>query len=334
METDAVGFSRAIWGQMAQLGWLGMMLPQQYGGAGLTLVETVLLLEELGRALLPSPYVPTAVIAAPLLLALGSEAQRTRWLPRIATGDLVASVALVEAGSRDEWAAPSMPVVNGRVSGVKRFVPFAAQAQLILATVHTAGGEPVLAAIEPDPQHVRCTRHVTLDAGHLYAVELVDTPAEPIGEPVGAAAALTRARQHGAVAALAAMVGAAERALEMTLEYARTRQQFGQAIGSFQAVAHRCVDMRSDIDALRWLVYQAAWSLAHGRAADLEVSAAKAYGNDALQRIFMHAHQVHGAIGFSTECDLQLFTRRAKAAELSWGSTSLHREQVARAMGL
>ena len=115
------------------------------------------------------------------------------------------------------------------------------------------------------------------------------------------------------------MVGAAERVLEMTVEYAKTRVQFGRPIGSFQAVAHRCVDMRSDLDALRYLVYQAAWSLAAARHSDLEVSAAKAYGNEALRRIFMHAHQVHGAIGFSTEHDLQLFTRRAKAAELHVG---------------
>jgi alkylation response protein AidB-like acyl-CoA dehydrogenase len=120
----------------------------------------------------------------------------------------------------------------------------------------------------------------------------------------------------------------------MTVDYAKTRVQFGRPIGSFQAVAHRCVDMRSDIDALEVLTRKAAWSLAAGRPSHLEVGVAKTYGGDALRRIFAHAHQVHGAIGFSMEYDLQLFTRRAKAAELTWGSTAAHRERVARAIGL
>jgi alkylation response protein AidB-like acyl-CoA dehydrogenase len=148
------------------------------------------------------------------------------------------------------------------------------------------------------------------------------------------AAAVEPARLHAAVGALAYAVGAAERALELTVEHAKTRVQFGRPIGSFQAVAHRCADMRSEIDAVRYLVYQAAWSLASGRPSALEAGAAKAYGNEALRRVFMHAHQVHGAIGFSTEHDLQLFTRRAKAVELSWGGAASHRERVAQAMGL
>src|SRR5439155_1490772 len=189
----------------------------QYGGGGLGFLDVALLLEEMGRVLLPSPFVATAVLGAPLVLAAGSEEQRRRWLPRLAAGDAIATLALVEPGWRDEWGAATARVRAGRVSGTKRFVPVAAAADLLLV-----------------------------------------------------------------------------------------------------AVAHRCADMRSDLDALRWLAYQAAWALDAGRPGELEVGAAKAYGSDALRRLFMHAHQVHGAIGFSTEHDLQLFTRRAKAAELAW----------------
>ncbi len=203
-----------------------------------------------------------------------------------------------------------------------------------MVAVRAGGAGPSLVAVERGAPGVESTRRATLDGGHLYAVRFADTPAEAVGPPGGAAAALERVRLEAAVGSLAYMVGAAERVLEMTLEYARTRVQFGRPIGSFQAVAHRCVDMRSDLDALRYLVYQAAWALGTSRDAGLEVSAAKAYGNEALRRIFQHAHQVHGAIGFSTECDLQLFTRRAKATELAWGSAAMHRERVARAMGL
>ncbi|MEJ7582619.1 MAG: acyl-CoA dehydrogenase [Acidimicrobiales bacterium] len=145
---------------------------------------------------------------------------------------------------------------------------------------------------------------------------------------------IRRVLDWAAVVQLAYVVGAAERALEMTVRHACDRHQFGRPIGSFQAVAHRCVDMRTDLDACRYLAYRAAWALDQHWAADLEVAAAKAYSNGALRRIFGHAHQVHGAIGFSTEHDLHLFTRFAKAFELSYGSTDRHLDRVASAMGL
>lgn len=334
MEADPRGFSPDLWREMAGLGWPGMTLPTEYGGGGLSFLDAALLLEEMGRVLLPSPFVATAVLAARLVLALGSDAQRRRWLPRIAAGEMVATLALVEPGWRDEWGAVVVEAHGGRVSGTKVFVPFAAHADVMLVAVRAEGAGTSLVAVERGAPGVECTRLATLDGGHHYAVRFVETPAEAVGPPGGAEAPLERVRLEAAVASLAYTVGAAERALEMTLEYARTRNQFGRPIGSFQAVAHRCVDMRSDLDALRYLVYQASWAVGTGRDAALEASAAKAYGNEALRRIFQHAHQVHGAIGFSTECDLQLFTRRAKATELAWGSAAMHRERVARAMGL
>ena len=328
MEADAQGFSAALWREIAGLGWPGMALPAQYGGGGLGFLDVALLLEEMGRVLLPSPFVATAVLGAPLVLAAGSEEQRRRWLPRLAAGDAIATLALVEPGWRDEWGAATARVHAGRVSGTKRFVPVAAAADLLLVAVENGG----LVAVERGAPGVECARQATLDGGHVYEVRFANPPAEALPGPAGAA--LARARLHAAVAALAFSAGAAERVLEMTVEHAKTRVQFGRPIGGFQAVAHRCVDMRSDLDELRWLAYQAAWALDAGRPGELEVGAAKAYSSDALRRLFMHAHQVHGAIGFSTEHDLQLFTRRAKAAELAWGSAALHRERVARAMGL
>jgi alkylation response protein AidB-like acyl-CoA dehydrogenase len=346
MENDARGFSPALWLEMGGLGWPGAALPAAYGGGGLTFLETALLLEEMGRVLLPSPFFASAVLSAPLLLALGSEEQRRRWLPPLAAGERIATLALVEPGWHDEWGEPGVEVRDGRVTGTKHFVPFAADADLILTVVRSEGkpppwpspasqgrgAGPSLVAVERGAAGVECSRLATLDAGHAYSVRFAAAPAELVGPPGGAAAALERVRLEAAVASMAYMVGAAERVLELTLDYARTRVQFGRPIGSFQAVAHRCVDMRSDLDALRYLTYQAAW--ASGAGAALQVSAAKAYGNEALRRIFTHAHQVYGAIGFSTECDLQLYTRRAKAAELAWGSATAHRERVARAMGL
>jgi len=347
MERDARGFDRDLWRRMAALGWTGMALPEPLGGSGRSFLDVALLLEEMGRALLPSPFQPTCVVAAPLLLALADEDQQRRWLPRIVSGELIATLALVEPAWRDEWGEVAMTAEADRdafsLSGTKRFVPFAPDAELMLVVVRSADGTrgdsdaTMLLAVEPAECNVACARLETFGGEPLYDVDFSGTRAPRaarLGAPAAVRPVLDRARQHAAVAALSYMVGAAERALELTVDYAKTRAQFGRPIGSFQAVAHRCVDMRSDVDALRYLVYQAAWTLAEQRPADLAVSAAKAYGNDALRRVFMHAHQVHGAIGFSTEYDLQLFTRRAKAAELQLGSASAHRERVAKAMGL
>ena len=361
MERDARGFSRDLLGEMGHLGWLGVALPEELGGSGQTFLEAALLLEEMGRVLLPSPYLETAVVVAPLLLALGSDDQRRRWLPPLAAGEVVATLALVEPGWREESgeiAVAARPVPEGvRIEGTKRLVPFAADADLVLVAARlgdgrsaggTGGADTSIVVVEAGAPGVRCTRRMTLGGDPRYDVQFSDTPvpAEALMGGVSAAgsvggaatgAAIVAASARAAVGSLAYMIGAAERVLELTVEHAKTREQFGRPIGSFQAIAHRCVDMRSDIDALRLLVYQAAWALARNppaTLATLEVSVAKAYGNEALRRIFMHAHQVFGAIGFSTEHDLHLFTRRAKAAELQWGSASTHRERVAAAMGL
>ena len=328
VERDPRGFDPARWRELAALGWLGMELPAVYGG-GLGFLEVVLL-EEMGRVLLPTPFLASSVVAAPLILALGGETERRRWLPAIAAGTCVATLAVAEPGWQTLYGTPALRADGGRVTGTKTFVPFASEADLLLVAV--AG--PSLVVVERGAVGVACERLATLGGDPLHEVRFADVPATALGTPGAAGPAIGRALDRGAIGTLAFMAGAAERTLDMTVAYAGTRVQFGRPIGSFQAVAHRCVDMRSDIDALRWLVYQAAWALGTGGDAALAVAAAQAYGGPALRRIFMHAHQVHGAIGFSTEHDLHLFTRRAKATELMWGRTAAHHERVAHAMGL
>jgi alkylation response protein AidB-like acyl-CoA dehydrogenase len=309
MEVDRRGFDPARWREIAALGWTAA------GRSGHGVLDLVLLAEEMGRVLFPSPFVPTAIVAAPLL-----PADRLR-------PETIAVLAVAEPGWRDEWGEPAATLRADGVHGTKCFVPYAADADLLVVVV--AG--PALVVVERGASGLELTRLTTSGGEPLYDVRFSGTPGVALeyAEP-----ALDTARARAVVGTLAYLVGAAERALEMTVAYANTRVQFGRPIGSFQAVAHRCVDMRSDIDALRWLVYQAAWAIDATPEWMLPVSAAKAYGNEALRRVFMHAHQVHGAIGFSIECDLQLFTRRAKAAELTWGGTAAHRARVARAMGL
>ncbi len=340
IEASPSGFDRHLWLQMAELGWLGIALPQGFGGSEQTFLEATLLLEEMGRALLPSPFVPCVVVAAPLVQALGSAEQQRRWLPLIAAGRAIATLALVEPGWRDEWRRPEVRALREgtrlRLRGRKCFVPYAESADLTIVAVTIEGEGPSVLAIDREIPGCSYSRLDTFGGEPQFDMEFdVAVPATTLlGKPGEAGAEIDNACQRAMVASLAFMVGASERVLEMTVEYAKTRSQFGRPIGSFQAVAHRCVDMRSDIDALRYLVYQAAWNIASGKVDALEVAAAKAYGNEALRRIYMNAHQVHGAIGFSMEYDLQLFTRRAKAVELQWGSTSFHLERVAARMGL
>ena len=358
MEADELGFSPDLWREMASLGWLGTAVPVASGGSGRSLLDAALLCEEMGRALLPAPFLSTCVVAAPLIEEVGSDLERDRWLRAIAQGEAIATLALAEPGWRDEWGEVATELRRSGadeadlvLAGRKHFVHFAAGADLVLVVARARAG--AIADGAPDGLHlvalgdgaagVSVTRLDTLGGDHQYEVLLDDVAigrALLLGasSPRGAdrvAVAVERALDRAAVGSVAYAAGAARRVLEMTVDYARTREQFGRPIGSFQAVAHRCVDMQSDVDALEVLARRAAWSLAHDPdGAALAVSAAKAYAADALRRIFAHAHQVHGAIGFSMEHDLQLFSRRAKAIELAWGSGALHRERVARAIGL
>lgn len=327
LEAEGRGFDRGLWREIARLGWTALEIPATLGGSDLSFVEAVLLAEEMGRALLQSPFVPAVAMGSWLIQTAGNEAQRHRWLPGIAAGEIVATVAVAEPEARSLWDGPTLAASGGRLAGRKRFVPFAAEADLLL--VATAG--PALVVVECDASGLAITRQHAFGGEPVFELVFDGAPCEVVG--LGTAP-LAAALDRGAVATLAYWVGACERVLGMTVEYARTREQFGRPIGSFQAIAHRCVDVRSDVDALRVLVHQAAWCLATGRSHEVEVGSTLAYGLEALRRVVLHAHQVHGAIGFSMEHDLQLFTRRAKAAELTWGPPALHHERVARAMGL
>ncbi len=341
MEADERGFDPEHWRQITALGWTGLTLPATLAGSGQSFFDLALLLEEAGRVLLPEPLLVTCGIAAPLLLACDDGEERRRCLRAIATGGAVVTLALLEPDGRDEWQESALDARhdNGaiRLRGIKRLVPFAPHADVVLVPARLADEGTCLLSVANDAPGVSRRRQRVFGLDPVYEMRFDDVRVPPqamIAHGDTAAAAIESARLHAAVASLAYLAGAAARALEMTVEYADTRVQFGRPIGAFQAVAHRCVDMLSDVEALRYLVYQAAWSLATGQSSEVEVGVAKAYGNEALRRIFANAHQVHGAIGFSTEYDLQLFTRRAKAAELQWGSTAVHRERVARAMGL
>ncbi len=320
------GFDADLWRAMAALGWTSICTPVADGGAGRGLLELAVLCEALGRGPVPSPLVVSNTLASLPIAWAGTAEQRARWLPALAAGEAVGTMAIIEPGMHDEWDSPSM-AGGAALSGVKVLVPWASVADVIVVVTNDG-----LFLVDPGELECPMRRHDDLGADPVFAVELRDAPAEPLGE--GRELVMRRALDYAAVAHLAFAIGAAERALELAVQHACDRHQFGRPIGSFQAVAHRCVDMRTDLDACRYLTYQAAWALDEHCPGELEVAAALAFGKDALRRIFGHAHQVHGAIGFSTEHDLHLFTRHAKAFELTYGAASHHLDRVAREMGL
>lgn len=315
-----------LWREIAALGWAGLAVPEELGGGGAGILELALVAEALGEGAVPTPLLASVTLAAlPSMWAGG--AARSRLVPRLALGDAIGTLALLEPGMRDEWAPVAM-TGSLPLHGTKLLVPWAGVADVIL--VATATG---LRVIERAAPGVRVTPHDTLGGDPIAVVELDGVSAEPIGEDDGVTV-VHRALDHAAVVQLAYGVGIAQAMLDLSVRHAIDRYQFGRPIGSFQAVAHRCADMRADVDACRFLAYQAAWSLDRDSEQGVEVAAALAYSKDALRRVARHAHQVHGAIGFSTEHDLHLFSRRAKAFELTWGSASFHRERLAGAMGL
>jgi alkylation response protein AidB-like acyl-CoA dehydrogenase len=339
LESSVGGHDPELWKQICALGWPGLALPEDYGGAGRGVLEVALVAEELGRAAASCPLLPsTTLVALPLSWASGSSPAR-QWLGALADGSAVGAFAHFEpGGGGDEWAVPALDLVRHaggwRLTGAKELVAFAAAADVILVSVRVDADRVGLVALDRERPGLALRRQHALGGDPLYRVELDvelgddDVVADDAGE------ILRRGLDHAAVAACSYAAGLAARALELSVAHAQSRMQFGRPIGAFQAVAHRCADMRADVDALRLLAFQAAWALDQQATADLEVGAAKAYATEAVRRVFGHAHQVHGAVGFSMEHDLQLFTRRAKAFELSWGSADHHRGRVAKAMGL
>jgi alkylation response protein AidB-like acyl-CoA dehydrogenase len=331
------GEADGLWKEMAALGWLGLALPEAAGGAGLGLVETALVQEELGRVAYPGPYLPT-VLAGWAIAEAGSEAQRSRWLADLAAGQARASVALLDDDLGWEpgpGATRAEASGGGRVTltGVKRFAPWAAVADLLvvpargpagpgcyLVATGGPGGSPGV-SVEPAP---------AMDVGTRWATVRLDrAPAEALGPPAsGLAEALLR---RGAVGAAAEMLGAARRALDLSLAHAKVREQFGQPIGSFQAVRHRLAEMLLAVENAHAATYYAAWATDAGAPdAALAASVAKVHVSEAAWKACGDAIQVHGGIGFTWEYDLHLYAKRVRALQALFGDADHHRELIVR----
>ena len=334
---DDRGFDPALWRGMAELGWPGLLVPSELGGSGGSLVDVVLLVEEMGRACLPSPFVASAVAATTALLAGGHPALQKRVLPAMADGDRIATLAVVEErGSFDPEAIALSCEVPGRLTGEKLFVRDAHLADDLIVAVR-GGGDLTLLLVPADRPGV--TR-VPLDTGGVerpfsVTFDRVEVGAEDlIAEPGRGRQALTAALSAGALARTAEMVGGAQHVLDLVVAHAKTRVQGGRPIGGHQAIQHACADLVRDVDASRGLLYAAAWNAAEGDARSATASAAKAYAGEACLRVARRAHQIFGAISYCEEHPLHLFHKRMLAASLDFGDADLHLELVAGSIGL
>jgi alkylation response protein AidB-like acyl-CoA dehydrogenase len=341
------GGDPAVW-EMAgkQLGLQGIAIPEEYGGSGFTFAEQAIVLEELGAALYGGPYLASAVLAAGALLSSGDEAAKKAYLPGIASGELIATLAFTEEdGSWEPDAtrltatgvpgAPTSGVGGWRLDGRKSFVLDGHTAGLILVIGRTEAGLSLF-SVPGDADGLIRTPLPTLDQTRKLArLDFDGVTATLIGADGAGEALLSRILDIAAIAQAAEQLGGAQRALDMSVEYAKVRHQFGRPIGSFQAIKHRCADLLLEVESLRSAVVYAAAAVAED-SAEVPVVAAlvKAYASDVYFHVAAENIQIHGGIGFTWEHDAHLYFKRAKASELFLGDATLHRERLATRIGL
>jgi alkylation response protein AidB-like acyl-CoA dehydrogenase len=343
MEESEAGYSRELWQEMAGLGWMGLAFPGTYGGGDMRFLDLALLLEEMGRACLPGPFLSTVVLGGLSILDIGSEEQKQEFLPKLIRGEKVFTLALTEPGYHNyDISSTTVEAIRDDagyvISGTKLFVPDANVADYLLCVTRTKpkSGITIFLTDARSPR-IKYTVLKTMAGDKLCEVVFDRVPAPKtsiLGRLNQGQSAVQKMMQRGAVGKCCEMVGGIQRVLEMTVDYAKERKQFDRPIGSFQVIQHYCADMATDVDSARFSTYQAAWMLSEGLPCTKEVAVAKSWVGQACQRIFALAHQIHGAIGVTIEHDLHYYTRRAKAAELAFGDTDFYREVVASEMGL
>jgi alkylation response protein AidB-like acyl-CoA dehydrogenase len=324
MEDDPVGFPSDFWKQLGELGLIGIAIPEAYGGAGLTALEGAILYEELGRSLAPSPHFPSAVMSAGVLLAAGSEAQKRAWLPKIASGEAILTPAWLEPhggfGPEGVRLAARRDAGGWRLSGAKRHVPFASSAARLVVLARTPDGVDLF-LVDPKAPGVTLTQQRSLASDTQYQVELEDVrvaDADRIGA-AGSGGKTWDAVMHDGIILLAALaMGGAERALEITTQYAKDRKQFDKPLGAFQAIAHYLADAATAIDGGKTLVWEAAWARANGRPIDRLAPMAKLFACQTWRDVTAMCQQVWGGVGFTIEYDIQLYFRRAKQLQITW----------------
>jgi alkylation response protein AidB-like acyl-CoA dehydrogenase len=348
MMADETAHDPGFFKKLVELGWPGLLIPEEYGGHGGSILDMTVIAEEAGMALLPGPFFSTALLAAPLLIEGGSEAQKKRLLTGMAKGEIIGTVAIAEASGRFDAGGIDLKVAKKGgdyvLSGEKFFVPDAHLANEITVATRTSKGsapEDGISIFTVDPKEkgvsitqlktVDMTRrlcHVKFDNVRVEAAALIGK--ENQGWPI-----LRRTLDVATALLCAEMVGTAQKALDISVEYAKIRVQFGKPIGSFQAVKHKCVDMMVAVENARSITYYACWTVdERSPEAATAVPMAKAYASDMAKSVTSEAIQVHGGIGFTWEHDMHLYHRRGLAGEANFGNAPVHRETVAKSLAM
>jgi alkylation response protein AidB-like acyl-CoA dehydrogenase len=342
LEDDPVGYPAELWKQLVELDLVGLMLPTEYGGSGMSALEGAILYEELGRSLAPSPHFASAVLSAGAVLAAGTDAQRQGWVPAIAAGDAIVVPAWLEPGNgfgpRGVQARAERDGEGFTISGTKWHIPFASSANrlLVLARTGPADTDVDLFLVDPEARGVTITQQMPVASSTHHEAVLAGVHvdgADRLGAGAGTGWAAWHATMLDAAILLAAQaVGGAQYALEITVQYAKDREQFDKPLGAFQAIAHYLADASTAVDGATILVHEAAWARSEGRPVDRLAPMAKLFACQTFRDVTAMAQQVFGGVGFTLEYDIQLYFRRAKQLQITWYDTRTLEELVARAV--
>ncbi|MCU1345865.1 MAG: putative acyl-CoA dehydrogenase [Acidimicrobiia bacterium] len=339
METEE-GYDTAVWSQMGeQMGLQGLAIPEEFGGSGYSYVELGVVFEEMGRALLAAPYFSTVALAANTLLHSGDDAAKKAYLPGIASGETIATVAFTEpSGKWDEAGITATATASGdgfTLNGTKSFVLDGHLASLIIVAARTGKGVSLF-AVDGNAAGLTRTSLSTMDQTRKQAkLEFANTPGQLIGTDGEGWTTLSTVLDLAAVALAAEQVGGAQKVLEMAVEYAKVRVQFGRPIGSFQAIKHKCADMLLEVESAKSAAYYAMWCASEMNDELPSVaSLAKAYCSEAYFHATAENIQIHGGIGFTWEHPAHLYFKRAKSSELLFGDPAYHRELLAQRIGI
>ena len=344
IEASELGYLPELWKKMAALGWMGLILPEEYGGADFNLLDLAVLFEEFGRAAMPGPMFST-IIGSLAIFEYGTEEQKKGLLPEVATGDIFLSLAIAEPEVNYDarFVATQAHAQNGgfAISGTKLFVPYASTADYLLVVARTQGkpgNEEGLTVFLVDGEANGLIFNDMPAIAHdkQCEVQFDKVPvssADIVGSLNNGYSLITALLQKATAIQCAEMVGGAQRELEIAAEHTKTRIQFERPLGAFQAVQHRLADMFIDVNGARWTTYQAVWRLSDGLPAEREVAIAKAFTNVACQRIAASAQHLHGGIGVDVDYDLHYYFRRAKSFELNLGNTPFHLKTVEAEIG-
>lgn len=335
------GYPEKLWKKMAKLGWMEVAIPEKYGGAGGDFADLAILIEAMGEACLPAPYFSTVVVAGAALLLSRNESLKKELLPEIASGALIFSYALIEPGNTYGFSniqTTAVPDGNSYfLNGTKLFVEYAASSDFLIVVANVPGQGIGVFAVKADNPGIEMEMFDTLDYAKqcrvmLKNVSISDKYLLAVGQE--AEELLSTLEEKASVAKCAEMLGGMQCALEMSVSHAKTREQFGRPIGSFQAIQHHLANMVIDVDCSRYITNLAAWKISEGLPATMEASMAKSYVSSAANRVIKLGHQVHGAISFCDEHDMHLFLRKCKAASIAFGDAEFHQEKVAEEIGL